>query len=244
LLSHSELQKQLEGGFRGYRSVARIELGEQDLVSGNWIRHAEPGEGRPLFEPAPPFGLVEILEREQPFDDSHGATRLAILFLGSDGFAAYDALFCQDNHVPPPFCIVSQDHGFGGNFDSFGKGGLLERLAQRTNVFPKFLLVGDNATPWEHYNLCKAVEQLIAPQKARPFKFKLPPLRSVSDAQDALAKIIAGVAGGKILSDEAQILSGIVNSFLRSIEIADLETRLVALERANTIDQPAVQYNA
>jgi Family of unknown function (DUF5681) len=87
-------------------------------------------------------------------------------------------------------------------------------------------------------------DRLLPPRKSMPIRFKLPPLRSVSDAQDALAQLTAGVACGKILADEAQILSGIINSFLKSIEIADLEARLVALESASKIDQPAMPYNA
>jgi hypothetical protein len=43
---------------------------------------------------------------------------------------------------------VLQDHGFGGNYDSFGGGGLMERIAQRTHVQPHFLLVADNTRPW------------------------------------------------------------------------------------------------
>jgi hypothetical protein len=160
LISKAKAVAELEShvrGFHGYRSLARIDLTKNDLGSRDWVRHARREDGRPWVEPVSPFGLIEILEREQNFDDSHGAERFAILWMGCDGFAAFDALFCQNNHVPPPFCIVIQDHGFGGNYNKFGAGGLLERLAQRTNVFPEFLLVGDNTTPWENYCVCEKV---------------------------------------------------------------------------------------
>ena len=103
------------------------------------------------FAAAPAFGFLEILERDPEFDDGHGARRLAILFLGADGIAAYNALFCQEGNVAVPFAVVVQDHGFGGNYDRFGRGGLLEGLAARCNVIPRWLLVAENTDPWEGF---------------------------------------------------------------------------------------------
>jgi hypothetical protein len=61
---------------------------------------------------------------------------------------------------------------------------------------------------------------------------KLPELRTIADAQAALSLLIAGTARGAILSDEAATLAGIIGSFVKTIEVAELETRLVALEKA------------
>jgi hypothetical protein len=84
----------------------------------------------------------------------------------------------------------------------------------------------------------------LPPSKSRPFKFKLPPLHSISDAQAALAQIVAGTAAGTILADEAATLSSIIASFVRTVEVPELETRLAALEQANVVDQPEARYNA
>ena len=46
---------------------------------------------------------------------------------------------------------VIEDYGFGGNFDRFGKGGLLERIARKCSVRPEFLLVGKPSEPWTGY---------------------------------------------------------------------------------------------
>jgi hypothetical protein len=148
-------------GFLGYHSLARVELNEQDLSPRGWIPHIEPAEvtGRLYqFAKAAPFGFLEVLERNHELDDGHGARRLAILFLGADGMATYDALFCQDDSVSAPFAVVLQDHGFGGNYDRFGGGGLLERLAARRNVIPRWLLVGDNTAPWEGFDRAPGVD--------------------------------------------------------------------------------------
>jgi len=94
---------------------------------------------------------LEILQRDPGFSDEHGAERLAILFLKEDGIAAYDALFCQPRSVCPPFGVLLQDHGFGGNYTSFGAGGLLDRVAQESGVLPPYLLVGGNTLPWSGF---------------------------------------------------------------------------------------------
>ena len=80
---------------------------------------------------------------------------VAILFIGGDGYATYDALYCQGDGTQSPFLVVVEDYGFGGNPDRFAAGGLLERIAQRCDVFPKCLLVGRGKSgdiePWSGY---------------------------------------------------------------------------------------------
>jgi hypothetical protein len=78
------------------------------------------------------------------------------------------------------------------------------------------------------------MERLLPPVKSRPISFKLPELRTISDAQDALAKIIAGTTSGALLADEASTLASIINAFVKTVELNELETRLVALEKASS----------
>ena len=137
-------------GFRGYRSCRRIELQPQHLAPTNWVRHAQLHYPRYNTQFVP-YGFIEIFERVADFDDSHGAKRFAVLFLGADGFATFDALFCGS--MSAPWCIVLQDHGFGGNYDCFGAGGLLEKLAQFSRFPPRFLLKGAHTRPWANYAL-------------------------------------------------------------------------------------------
>jgi hypothetical protein len=63
---------------------------------------------------------------------------------------------------------------------------------------------------------------------------KLPELRTIADAQNALAAIVAGTANGTILSDEAATLASVISSFVKTVELSELETRLVALEKASS----------
>jgi hypothetical protein len=141
-------------GFSGYHTLARVQLSEKDLAPRGWRSHVDPEHmsqnDRGLINTLP-FGFLEVLERDHALDDSHGAHRLAILFLGADGIAAYDALFCQENGTPP-FAVVLEDHGFGGNYDRFGCGGLLERIAKTCDAIPQWLVVAKNTKPWAGFS--------------------------------------------------------------------------------------------
>lgn len=150
-LSHSSPQNSHR--FLGYHCLARLSLDAVDLIPNGWKQHADTREERTFREPhITPYGFLEVLERDADRDDTHGAERLAILFLGADGIASYDALFCQKDGTPPPFAVLIQDHGFGGNYDKFGGDGLLEGIADQCKVFPKFLLVAKNSKPWVGYS--------------------------------------------------------------------------------------------
>lgn len=111
MLSRNDLEAELadpEGRFRGYQTLARIELTESDLVPGGWEPHIRYREMpwdlfyRARMEEAP-FVFLEVLERTPEFGEDHGPSRLALIFLRADAIAAYDALFCQGNWNPRPF---------------------------------------------------------------------------------------------------------------------------------------------
>lgn len=159
-VTQSDLERELahpRHAFLGYHTLARLQLCERDLVPRAWTPHAHASEVSPdrhrfAAVAAAPFGFLEVLERDQDLDDNHGAPRLAILFLGADGIAAYDALFCQGLGNSPPFAVVLQDHGFGGNYDRFGRDSLLARIARDCDVIPRWLLVADNTDPWDGFH--------------------------------------------------------------------------------------------
>lgn len=142
-------------GFRGYAIASTESVSEDALRPGGWTPHVSEDEVRDAsrFRSSfvKPFGWFVTLDRRGD-DDGHGPERLAMLFIGGDGFATYDALYCQGDGTPPPFLTVIQDHGFGGDFDHFGRCGLLERIARRRTVLSKLLLVANNSEPWRDYS--------------------------------------------------------------------------------------------
>ena len=143
-----------KAGFRGYEVVCQQTITEDDLRPNGWSPHVCEEEVKEAATWADtftcPFGRFVVLKRTCGGKD-HGPRRFAILFICGDGFAWYDALYCQRDGTPPPYTVVVQDHAYGCNYDYFGRGGLLERVARRCSVRPKFLLVGEPSKPWTDY---------------------------------------------------------------------------------------------
>ena len=150
-LPKDELSKELHThGFRGYDILDEVSFSECEVMAAiPWRRHflseeemraAANGTAkmRQVNHPSP-YTLLAILERKPNFGDDHGPERLAILFLGADGIATYEAIFANGN-APQFFGFLLQDHGWGGNYDRFGRGGLLEKIMTRSKVFPHFVL--------------------------------------------------------------------------------------------------------
>lgn len=134
--------------FDGYTVEYEQELEEADIWPGGVpVQHGDWMGWRGQVKT--PYVLFVVLTREDNRDDTHGPIRHAILFVGDDGFARYDALYCQSDGTPPPFLVVIENQGIGG--PGFGADGLLEGIAQQCNVLPKWLLVG-RAEPWFGYH--------------------------------------------------------------------------------------------
>lgn len=149
-------------GVRGYRPVARFDLRLQDFPV-RW----EPGMSRFAPREVPwtyqnavkPYAFLQVWERLPEMGPSWGADRLAMLMLGADAHAVYEGLFCQPGGATQLYGILLQDHGFGGNYDRFGRDGLSARIAQHYQVFPEWQLVADaNTRAWDGYARVADVE--------------------------------------------------------------------------------------
>lgn len=146
-----------ERGLRGYE-VTREESISEDALEAllrpeGWTPlYPDEYRGADRWRLVDPFGRFVIFDRRQSYNDRHGPQRLAILFIGDDGIASYDALYCRGDGTPSPFLVVVQNHGLGGgNYDSFGRGGLLESIVWNRQIRPEYLLVGRNTPPWWGY---------------------------------------------------------------------------------------------
>ena len=137
-------------GFRGYAVTHTEDVSENILRPTDRLPHARSS--------VTPFARFAVLDRRNGGED-HGPQRLAILLIGVDGIASYGSLYCQEDGTRNPFLVVIQDHGFGGNYDKFGRGGLLARNVLKCRVWPEYLLVGDNTEPWLGYEDTGAAEE-------------------------------------------------------------------------------------
>jgi ADP-ribose pyrophosphatase YjhB (NUDIX family) len=154
-LTQSDIEAALNDetqGFKGYICLDRIQLSQADLSPKQWVpliqmREVNYQHVNPQLRNQP-FGFVQILERRPGLGDEHGPVRLAILFLGADGFAAYDAIYSQ-REAAPPFALVLEDRSHSKNYSTFGSGGLLERIATTRQKLPSYFLVSKDTAAWE-----------------------------------------------------------------------------------------------
>lgn len=137
---------------QGYDIEHLENLNEEQLVGPNgWM----PAHGNLAdydeFEGTIPFYLYVVLCRNPGFDRKRGPKKLAILFIGRDGFETFDNLYCQNNWISPPFLIVVETYRFPG-------GELLQYVGE-CNALPEFLLVvEDGPNAWDGYQYTGASE--------------------------------------------------------------------------------------
>lgn len=143
---------------RGYHSIGLIEWKSTDLLPNG--PYPIDIAKRPKYSDNPnsfvlrdeaPYCFTMIMERDAAYDDSWGAARFALTYLFADGIASYYQLFCKE-YKRAPWLFLLQDHGFGGNYDCFGRGGILDAFILKHEVRPKFVLCANNTRIWAGYS--------------------------------------------------------------------------------------------
>jgi len=76
------------------------------------------------------------------------------------------------------------------------------------------------------------LERLVPPARERALRFDLPAVKAGSDLPVALAAVVAAVASGELLPGEAEKICGLLTAWGSAFEVAALEDRIAALERA------------
>jgi hypothetical protein len=72
----------------------------------------------------------------------------------------------------------------------------------------------------------------MPPLKSRPVNFRLPTIRTLSDALSALTSLIGGISSGELLPEDGETLMTAISAFVRAVETAGLEEKLNQLEEA------------
>ncbi len=164
--THEKVEYELikKDSIRGYHSIGRVEWSHDDLMpQGDYHLPIELSTSRLnpdtfLEKKIQPFCMMEIYERDQDRDDSWGAERLAVTYLFDDGIATYFQLFVM-KYKKAPWLFLLQDNGFGGNYDRFGKGGLLHLIIRKYEIYPKFVIVDKCPNGiWDGYHQIDHVE--------------------------------------------------------------------------------------
>ena len=142
---------------KGY-DIEHLEKLDETLVCPNgWRPRKDLSDSYQRLVLTDPYYLYVVLCRKKNFNKTLGPKKLAILFIGRDGFETFDILYCQNSRrrraIPKPYLIVVQHTGgvLGGNHDRFENDGLLHQYAKEFNALPKLLLVGKPSTAWVGY---------------------------------------------------------------------------------------------
>ncbi len=75
------------------------------------------------------------------------------------------------------------------------------------------------------------LERLVPPKKDAPIEIDLPQIRAVADIPDLFAAVAAKLREGGITPSEARTLIDLAEVFRKSLEVAELEPRIRALEQ-------------
>ncbi len=84
----------------------------------------------------------------------------------------------------------------------------------------------------DSFALRLCLERIIPPRKDRPLNFPLPAIGSAADAALLMGSLLQAVADGKITPFEASEVTKLVDSYCHTLETAEYEGRLAALEAA------------
>lgn len=161
MLKKSDLEAHIaqQDSIRGYHSIGKIEWQESDLVpNGQYLLDCwkHPRHGDPMSfvdKTETPYCFSLIMERDEDRDDTWGAERFVVTFLFADGIDTYYQLFVKE-YSKAPWLFLLQDHGFGGNYDDFGKGGLLDLIILKNRCYPTFVICGEGGPGiWNGYEL-------------------------------------------------------------------------------------------
>ena len=96
----------------------------------------------PVEPQVSPFGTECVLMSQE-------GRRVMVRYLGVDAFGCLEVLLTTPGWHPD--AITLQDHGFGGNWSTFGGRSQMFDAARQADCLPELLLVGDGTEPWPGY---------------------------------------------------------------------------------------------
>jgi len=88
----------------------------------------------------------------------------------------------------------------------------------------------DKALEGDTTALRLCLDRLAPLRRDAPISFDMPPVRSVSDAVEASAAVLAAVAAGEVTPDEGGRVMALLTAHRAITETGNLEARLAALE--------------
>jgi len=75
------------------------------------------------------------------------------------------------------------------------------------------------------------MERLIPVRKDRTVSFSLPEIDGANDGAKVMAGVLQAMANGDITPSEASSVAGVIETYRKTLETVELESRLQSLER-------------
>lgn len=93
---------------------------------------------------AHPFAHWVVFERNPDRDESHGPERFSLLFVGGEGLATFQKLYCY-NHIAPKMICFIQCWGFAGNWTDFtaAENSFHRTILRHKESLPEWLCMGN-----------------------------------------------------------------------------------------------------
>jgi hypothetical protein len=89
----------------------------------------------------------------------------------------------------------------------------------------------DKALAGDPIALRLCLERILPPRRDRPVEFDLPHIATAADAVKASSAILAACAAGDLSPSEAAVIMGLTKTHVQTLETAEIEARVTALER-------------
>ena len=74
------------------------------------------------------------------------------------------------------------------------------------------------------------MDRIAPPPKDAAVTFSMPTMNNALDASKAAGSVLSAVSEGELTPIEATRVMGLIDSYRRSLELTDIETRIAALE--------------
>ena len=77
------------------------------------------------------------------------------------------------------------------------------------------------------------LERIAPVRKDLPVQFALPGMNSAEDAAKAAGAVLAALSDGELTPSEASHVMSLIETYRRTLELSELEARVIALEQGN-----------
>jgi hypothetical protein len=138
-----------KNGFRGYHLIYSKEIKESELTTKGWEalrkKYNIPAQHYKNFA-LPSFAMWYVFQRDKGIDDSHGAEKFSLLYIGAEALVAFDALYLEHNTKPKGIAIIQPGYEFGENWSDFSnpKEIFAQTVLNNSAGIPQFLISGGN----------------------------------------------------------------------------------------------------